>query len=216
MDLTSATSESTFPDPDSSPDQDINPDQDIKSYALDAQWRRAVMESISDGLLLLDPTGLVLDMNQAFVDLFGYPLEEGPYHPPYPWWPTEEEDGDTLHDLECFFEEICQGVAPERDFPFLTRDRARIWVHTTGTAIHHGSLGTTHLRIVRDITRQREAQRRRAAAVDVSHGFAVVDDLEDLIGIAEHGFALLFDGECTIRLGGAEGPTGSMPPGWGQ
>lgn len=43
---------------------------EARLQAIDAEWRRAVMESIDDGMLLFDADGLVLEMNQAFVDLF--------------------------------------------------------------------------------------------------------------------------------------------------
>lgn len=179
-------------------------EEEARVHVIDAEWRRAVMESIRDGMIIFDSEGLVIEMNQAFADLFGYRLEEGPFRPPYPWWPTEEEDAEALRDIRRFYEQVQIGVVSEREFVFYGRDRARIWVHSSGTAIHHASLGTTHLRVVRDITREREAQTRRAAAADVSNAFAVTDDLADLIGIAEHGFGLLFDGECTIQLGDGE------------
>jgi len=179
-------------------------DEEARIHVVDAEWRRAVMESIRDGMILFDSEGLVVEMNQAFADLFGYGLDDGPFRPPYPWWPTEEEDPDALREIRCFYEEVLTGEASEREFTFYGRDRRPVWVHSSGTAIHHASLGTTHLRVVHDITREREAQRRRAAAADVSQAFAVVDDLADLIGVAEHGFGLLFDGECTIQLGEGE------------
>ncbi len=178
---------------------------EARVQAIDATWRRAVMESIDDGMLLFDADGLVLEMNQAFVDLFGYTLDDGPFRPPYPWWPTEAEDADAFDSIRCYFDEVLAGPAEEREFAFFDRNRTRIWVRTSGTAIQHAALGTTHLRIVRDITREREAQRRRSAAADVSQAFAAVDDLVDLIGIAEHGFGLLFDGDCTIQLGEDDG-----------
>lgn len=180
------------------------PEEEARVHAIDAEWRRAVMESIRDGMLLFDSEGLVIEMNQAFTDLFGYRLQDGPFRPPYPWWPTQEEDAEALRDILRFYGELQIGVASEREFVFYGRDRARVWVQSTGTAIYHATLGTTHLRLVRDITREREAQTRRAAAADVSNAFAVTDDLADLIGIAEHGFGLLFDGECTIQLGDGE------------
>lgn len=188
------------PPPDATPSE-----AEARLHAIDAEWRRAVMESIDDGMLLFDADGLVLEMNQAFVDLFGYRLDEGPFRPPYPWWPTQQEDPETLEDLQCYFDEILEGLPPSREFAFFDRDRRRIWVRTSGSTIQHAALGTTHLRIVHDITREREAQRRRSAAAEISQAFAGVDDLTDLIGIAEHGFDILFDGDCTIQLGEGEG-----------
>ena len=170
--------------------------------SIDAAWRRAVMESVADGVMILDAEGLVLDMSQAFVDLLGYPLEDGPYRPPYPWWPTEAEDPEALAEIFRTYDEILKSRPVERELPFYRPDRSRVWVRSGGARIDHTSIGTCHLRTMRDVTRDREARQRRAAAAEVSRCFATVDDLGDLIGIAEHGFELLFDGDCTIQLGG--------------
>ena len=173
---------------------------------IDAAWRRAVIRSIRDGLVIFDSDGLVLELNQAFTDLLGYRLEDGPFRPPYPWWPTEQEDPEALAQIRSAYHSILEGDEVERELRLYRRDRRPLWVLSGGTTIHHQSMGPTHLRTLRDITRAREARERRAAAAEVSQGFATVDDLAALIGIAEHGFGLLFDGTCTIRLRDGDHP----------
>ncbi|SHI88242.1 PAS domain S-box-containing protein [Tessaracoccus bendigoensis DSM 12906] len=169
------------------------------SYATEAEWRRAILESIRDGIVLCDADGLVLEMNQAFTDLFGYRLEDGPFHPPYPWWPPEEES-EARHSAQCFYKEVMAGSTPEKELVFVTRDGASVWVRMRGTPIQHGTLGVTYLCVLRETTREREAQHRREAAASVSRAFVEVGDLAELVGVAEHGFNLLFDGDCTIQL----------------
>lgn len=176
-----------------------------RANSIDAAWRQAVMRSIRDGLLIFDSEGLVLEMNQAFTDLLGYRLEDGPYRPPYPWWPTEAEDPEMLAEILNAHGQILAGGPVESEFRMYRRDRRPVWVRSGGATIHHEAIGTTHLRTIRDITRSREARERRAAAAHVGQNLATVDDLAALIGIAEHGFALLFDGECTIQLGNGDG-----------
>ena len=173
----------------------------VDHMAIDAEWRRVAMESMRDGLLLFDADGVVVEMNQAFIDLMGYGMEDAPLRPPYPWWPTAEEDAEALREIQTSFEDVLNGRTPETEFAFYNRERAKVWVQSSGAVIHHAARGVTHLRVVRDITRQRVAQERRAAAADVSHRFATTEDLDDLIGTAEYGFGLLFDGDCTIQLG---------------
>lgn len=177
----------------------------VDVHSIDAAWRRAVMESSGDGVLILDGEGLVVDMNQTFVDMFGYRLEDGPYRPPYPWWPTEAEDAASLAEVREAYDRILLDQPVHIELVFYRHDRSRVWVRSGGARIDHTSIGTSHLRTMRDVTRDREARERRAAAAEVSRCFATVDDLGDLIGIAEHGFELLFDGECTIRLGDGAG-----------
>ncbi len=176
-------------------------EEQARAHSIDAAWRQAVIRSISDGLVIFDSEGLVLELNQAFTDLLGYRLEDGPFRPPYPWWPTETEDAAALADIRAAYDNILEGEVVERELRVYRRDRRPLWVLSGGATIHHEAIGTTHLRTMRDVTRAREARERRAATAEVSRGFATMDDLADLIGVAEHGFALLFDGECTIRLG---------------
>lgn len=175
--------------------------------SVDAAWRRAVIGAIRDGLMLVDSGGLVLELNQAFTDLLGYRLEDGPFRPPYPWWPTEEEDAESLARIRGAYDLILEGQAVEVELRLYRRDRRPVWVLSGGAKVHHREIGTTHLRTMRDVTRAHEARERRLAAAEVSQGFATVDDLAALIGIAEHGFGLLFDGDCTIRLTDGGNPT---------
>lgn len=182
------------------------PDELAKAHSIDAAWRQAVIRSIRDGLVIFDSEGLVLELNQAFTDLLGYRLEDGPFRPPYPWWPTEDEDPAGLADIQSAYLSILEGAPVERELRVYRRDRRPLWVMSGGATIYHQAIGTTHLRTMRDVTRPREARERRAAAAEVSRGLASVEDLADLIGIAEHGFGLLFDGDCTIRLANGGDP----------
>jgi hypothetical protein len=59
---------------------------------------------------------------------------------------------------------------------------------------------SVRIRVLRDISRDKQAQSRRAAAAVVSADFAMVDDLATLLAVAQHGFELLFDGGSTIQI----------------
>lgn len=179
-------------------------DETARALSIDAAWRQAVMRSIRDGLLIFDSEGLVLELNQAFTDLLGYRIEDGPFRPPYPWWPTEQEDPEALAGIYRAYDQILGGEVLDQEFRFYTRDRRPVWVNSAGAVINHEAIGTTHLRILRDTTRSHEARQRRAAAARVSQSLAAVDDLGALIGVAEHGLGLIFDGDCTIRIGDGE------------
>ena len=176
-------------------------EETAKALSIDAAWRRAVMRSIDEGLLIFDSEGLVLEVNEAFTDLLGYRMEDGPFRPPYPWWPTDREDPEAAAAFRQAYSGIMDGQIPDVELRFRRRDRRPVWVRSSGATIEHEAIGTTHLRILRDVSRSREARERRAAAARVSQSFATVDDLATLIGTAEHGFSLLFDGDCTIRIG---------------
>ena len=64
--------------------------------SLDASWRRAVVASMHEAVTISDDDGLVTEMNDAFCSLVGWRLAEGPFRPPYPWWPDRSEDPETF------------------------------------------------------------------------------------------------------------------------
>lgn len=173
----------------------------VDSLPSEVEWLRAMMAAIRDGLVVFDAEGLVLELNQAFTDLLGYSLADGPIRPPYPWWPTEAEDPAALAEIRQGYAAAQAGQEVAGEFRFYRRDRKPVWVWSGGGPIRHSDGGpTAYVRTVRDITREKDAQARRAAAAQVSADFATTDDLATLLGVAEHGFDLLFDGDSTILL----------------
>jgi PAS domain S-box-containing protein len=168
---------------------------------MDAAWRRAALASIQDGVVIFDSTGLVLELNQAFTELLGYSLEDGPIRPPYPWWPTEQEDPETLADILTAHAEATRGGSVSGEFRFYRKDRRPVWVWSAGAPVRNRESGhTAHVRTIRDITRQKAARERRVAAAQVSADFSTAEDLDTLLAVAEHGFELLFDGGSTVQL----------------
>ena len=168
---------------------------------LDADWRRAALSALQDGVVVFDSTGLVIEMNQAFTDLVGYSMDDGPLRPPYPWWPTEEEDAEALADLREAFTGLSVGELTAGEFRLYRRDRRPLWVWSAGGRIHHRQSGmTAAVRTVRPIDRERTARERRLEAAQVSADFSSAEDLDTLLSVAEHGFSVLFDGGSTVQL----------------
>lgn len=172
-----------------------------RERSVDAAWRRAVMTAIQDGLVIFDSEGLVLEMNQAFSDLLGFTMADGPFRPPYPWWPTEEEDAEALAVITAAAEEARDGEDRTGEFALYRRDRQPVWVETTGAQVRHHESGlTATVRTHRDISREKVARERRVAAAQVSADFASIDELDTLLAVAEHGLGVLFDGGSTVQL----------------
>ena len=176
-------------------------DMRVLERSTDAGWRRAVMHALRDPLIILDGAGAVIEFNQAFTDMFGYELSDGPFTSPFPWWPTPEEDGEALAAMQGLHHEGLSTDDFDAELILYTAERRRIWVHVTGASVELPFSGlSAKIRVLRDITRDKEAQERRAAAARVSADFAGTDDLATLLAVAEHGFELLFDGGSTIQI----------------
>ena len=172
-----------------------------RERSMDADWRRATLSAIEDGVVVLDSTGLVLELNQAFTDLVGYSMDDGPLRPPYPWWPTQDEDPEALAALWTALGELGDGIVAPGEFQLYRRDRRPVWVWATGGSIRrHASGLTAVVRTLRPIDRERAARDRRLAAAQVSADFSTADDLETLLSVAENGFGVLFEGGSTVQL----------------
>ncbi|MHB1008229.1 MAG: ANTAR domain-containing protein [Propionibacteriaceae bacterium] len=173
----------------------------VRERSADAGWRRAILLALADPLVIFDDQGVVLELNQAFTRLFGYSLDDGPLEPPYPWWPTEDEDPEALQTILDLHTAALRHHEVEADVVFYTKDRRPVWVHSAGANVDLPLAGSSaHIWVLRDITHDKQAQERRAAAAAISAEFASVEDLETLLSIAEHGFEALFDGGSTIQI----------------
>ncbi|MBI4901327.1 MAG: PAS domain S-box protein, partial [Actinobacteria bacterium] len=147
--------------------------------AADASWRRAILFALSDPVLIFDGDGVVIELNQAFTRLLGYTMDDGPFQPPYPWWPTEDEDPDALQTILDLHTSSLRHQEIEAEVLFFSKDRRPIWVHSAGASIDLPLNGSSaHIRVLRDINHDREAQERRAAAAVISGEFSRAEDLE--------------------------------------
>lgn len=166
----------------------------------ETDWGHAVIRAIQDGAVLFDSRGLVLETNSRFTDLLDYSLEDGPLQPPYPWWPTEDEDADALAAVRQMHEAAQQGVEFAGELRLFGRDRHPLWVSVSSARVATRDGETVTVCTLRDVTRQREARERRAMAAQISADFSSVDDFDTLLAVAEHGFNTLFDGNCTTQI----------------
>lgn len=165
-----------------------------------AAWLRAVMELSSEAMLLVDDAGMVVDVNAAFTAILGYRRDDCPYAPPFPWWPREGEDAAALAALA---DQWSGSFLADGEWTLYRPDRTPVQVHARATAISNGT--RARLLIWRDMTRDRQSGFRRMAAAAMTRSFTDLDDLGDIIAVAEHGFGLIFDGRCTLRVGAGEG-----------
>ncbi|MGN6752639.1 MAG: ATP-binding protein [Intrasporangium sp.] len=171
-----------------------------RSRMRDAAWRRAVMGSLQDPLVIADPEGRVIEVNAAFTDLLGWDLSDGPIEPPHPWWPTAETDAQALLRLQEALAQFRPDEPFSAEVELRTRAGRRVWVRAAGRQVEGGP-DTEPLVVItlRDVTRLHEARSRREAAARLSAEFGAAEDLEQVLSAAVAGFTELFDGDTTVR-----------------
>ncbi|MFT4226516.1 ANTAR domain-containing protein, partial [Micropruina sp.] len=166
----------------------------------ETDWGHAVIRAIQDGAVLFDSSGLVLEINSRFTDLLDYSLDDGPLRPPYPWWPTVQEDAEGLAAIRQMHEAAQQGVDFAGELRFFRRDRQPLWVSVSSARVTTRDGRTVAVCTLRDVTRQKEARERRTMAAQISADFSSIDDFDALLAVAENGFNTLFDGNSTTQI----------------
>jgi PAS domain S-box-containing protein len=178
-------------------------------------WLSDVLAAVQDGAVVFDPSGRVLAVNESFTELLGYTMDDGPLVPPYPWWATPEEDAEALAGVLSSWQECVHGNPVSGEARLYRSDRRPVWVQTSAVLLDAGQQGfPAGLQTFRGIGREKASQERRLAAAEVSSDLSLADDLETVLGVAEAGFSLLFDGGTTVQLNIASEPlflTGSTP-----
>ncbi|MDV3220274.1 ATP-binding protein [Intrasporangium sp.] len=179
----------------------------------DASWRRAVMESFQDAILITDTTGHVVEVNEAFTQLLGYSPVDGPLELPHPWWPaaTDSDVGpDGMTDRERVEQATSTALRGETidgcECRLVTRDDRDVWVRVSTRQVEGvGDQPDYVVMTMQDVTREHAARTRRQAAAELSAEFGSAADLTQVLESAVTGFAELFDGDSTVRaLAGAE------------
>jgi len=82
-------------------------------------WRRALVESLREGVAVLDHRGSVVEVNPAFGEILGYGVEGVPYRPPFPWLPDARSHPEDRALAEGALAEVLrsgsfQGAVPAR------------------------------------------------------------------------------------------------------
>lgn len=169
----------------------------------EAAWRRAVLSALHEAVVLREPGGLVVELNAAFSRLFGWTMDDGPFTPPYPWWPDPADAPDWVERIEAAMKGLAVGGALEAEYPMRHRDGRTVWVRAASGAVEIPGRGRRAvLTTFWDVTRDHESQQRRQEAARITADFASADALDQVVGVAVDGLHALFNGDSTVQVAG--------------
>lgn len=173
------------------------------SRSLDAGWRRAVIAAMHEAVVISDEDGLVTELNQAFTRMLGWTLSDGPFRPPYPWWPDPETSPEAFERMAAAHARTMADGLLEGEYELRHRSGRRVWTRYSGSVVDvPGRHSRAILKTLREVTREHAALERRQGVARVSAEFAAADQLDQLVGIAVDGLHLLFDGDSTVQVAG--------------
>ncbi|MGQ0465237.1 MAG: SpoIIE family protein phosphatase [Sporichthyaceae bacterium] len=164
----------------------------------DATWRRVLMDTIQDALAVSDSDGMLLEVNDAFRELVGYPISELPRPRPHPWWPDLRTEPEAHAQIAAVSVQLAEQGCGRATVPFRHASGRKLWIEVMYGSVHDPQSGQ---RLVvgsfRDVTARTEAvEEQRSVALTLQRS---------LLGPSRMppGFAARYSpGERPLEVGG--------------
>lgn len=141
------------------------------------KFRTALVNSLQEGFFVADHEGAVIEMNNAFIEILGYPAEGLPYRWPHPW----------LVDKKTARQKIAKVVSDgsaEYETPIRHRDGRLAWVTVSINAVKEtGGDRDVFVGTIRDITAERAFAARESAVLRLATAVAVAKSVAELLSI---------------------------------
>ncbi len=141
------------------------------------KFRTALVNSLQEGFFVADHEGSVIEMNNAFIEILGFPNEGLPYKWPHPW----------LVDTKTASEQISLVVTHGRadyETPIRHADGHLAWVKVSINAVKEsGGDRDAYVGTIRDVTAERAFAARESAVLRLATAVAVAKSVDELLSI---------------------------------
>jgi PAS domain S-box-containing protein len=175
------------------------------------QFRTALVNSLQEGFFVANHEGAVIEVNDAFTKITGYPAHRAPYRWPHPWLVDQKA-------ARVQQARLNQGDQVQYETPIRHRDGRLVWVTVninrvvTGAAADEVYVGT-----IRDITAERAFAARESAVLRLATAVGVAKSVAEVLAITLDECRLALDvhrvvaavwptsgGEPTIQVAGED------------
>lgn len=141
------------------------------------EFRNALVNSLQEGFFVSDPTGSVIELNDAFAKITGYPAQGLPYRWPHPWLVDEKAARRQRSRLRA--DSHVQYEAPIRH-----RDGRLVWVAANINRVKpDGAAGDVYVGTLRDITAERAFAARESAVLRLATAVSVAKSMSEVLEI---------------------------------
>jgi PAS domain S-box-containing protein len=141
------------------------------------EFRSALVNSLQEGFFVSDRTGSVIELNDAFAKITGYPAEGLPYRWPHPWLVDEKAARQQQSRLRD--ESQVQYETPVRH-----RDGRLVWVAANINRVNpDGADGDVYVGTIRDITAERAFAARESAVLRLATAVSVAKSMSEVLAI---------------------------------
>lgn len=173
------------------------------------KFRTALVNSLQEGFFIADHEGSVVEINDAFMQMLGYPGEGLPYRWPHPWL----VDKSTARQQQS---RVRNSGSADYETPVKHRDGHLVWVMVSINAVRgSGSDRDVYVGTIRDVTAERAFAARENAVLRLATAVAVAKSVAELLSITLQECQLAIDvrrvvavawpagdGEPTVQMAG--------------
>jgi len=141
------------------------------------KFRNALVNSLQEGFFVADQQGAIVEMNDAFAEIIGFPAEGMPYVWPHPWLLDKKAAAQQIG-------RVLQDGSAEYETPIRHLDGRLAWVTVSINAVRgSGSDHDAFVGTVRDITAQRAFAARESAVLRLATAVGVAKSLAEVLSI---------------------------------
>lgn len=141
------------------------------------KFRTALVNSLQEGFFVADHEGSVVEINNAFIEILGFPHEGLPYRWPHPW----------MVDTKTAAEQVTLVLRHGRadyETPIRHADGHLAWVKFSINAVKEsGSDRDIYVGTIRDVTAERAFAARESAVLRLATAVAVAKSVDELLSI---------------------------------
>jgi PAS domain S-box-containing protein len=141
------------------------------------EFRSALVNSLQEGFFVADRTGAVVELNDAFTKITGYPAHGIPYRWPHPW--LVDEKAARLQQSR-----LGQDNQVQYETPIRHRDGRLVWVTSNiNRVMTDAADGDVYVGTIRDITAERAFAARESAVLRLATAVGVAKSLAEVLSI---------------------------------
>lgn len=141
------------------------------------KFRNALVNSLQEGFFVADHDGTVTEMNDAFVEILGYPAEGVPYEWPHPWL----IDNTTAAEQQM---QVRGEGSAQYEIPIRHKNGHTAWVAVSINAVRGPDGGRdVYVGTVRDVTAERAFAARESAVMRLATAVSVAKSVAEVLDV---------------------------------
>src|SRR5271170_5863295 len=167
------------------------------------EFRSALVNSLQEGFFVANHEGAIIEVNDAFTKLTGYPAHGLPYRWPHPW--LVDEKAARLQQSR-----LAENHQVQYETPIRHRDGRLVWVAANVNRVNaDGADGHVYVGTLRDITAERAFAARESAVLRLATAVSVAKSMSEVLAITLDECRLALD---VHRVVAAVWPTSGAEP----